>query len=107
MSVDFATYTVDFIQTEWVLPAITELMANASSPAADATPLSSETVLFGRTGLLSSIQLVMLTVALEQQIEDVTGQSLVLADEKAMSERNSPFKTVGSLSGFIATRLGA
>jgi len=30
---------------------------------------------------------------------------VVLADEKAMSERNSPYRTVGSLAAFIADRV--
>jgi acyl carrier protein len=91
------------IQTQWVVPAVVDLLdiATQVSPS----PLTDETILFGSVGLLSSIQLVMLTVALEQQIEEATGVALTLADEKAMSEGNSPFKTIGSLSHFIAQRL--
>jgi D-alanine--poly(phosphoribitol) ligase subunit 2 len=95
--------TPEQLQADWVIPAVADLLDLATVPL-DA-PLNAETVLFGKTGLLSSIQLVMLTVALEQQIEDATGTALTLADEKAMSQGNSPFKTIGSLSHLIAQRL--
>lgn len=66
--------------------------------------LNSETPLFGRDGILDSVGLVTLVVAVEQAIEDECGVSVSLADEKAMSQRQSPYRTVGSLAEY-ATRL--
>jgi len=43
-------------------------------------------------------------VAVEQTIEDKYGASISLADEKALSQRNSPYRTVGSLAEY-ASRL--
>ena len=49
--------------------------------------------------------MVALIVDLEGRVGDETGEAVVLADEKAMSERNSPYRTVGSLTDFICERL--
>ena len=54
--------------------------------------------LFGRDGVLDSLGLVNLVVAVEQAIEDEFGISVVLADEKALSLVNSPYRTIGSLA---------
>lgn len=60
------------------------------------------TVLFGKDGVLDSIGLVNLIVALEQKIESNWGRSVVLADEKAMSRKTSPFRTVAFLVDYVA-----
>ncbi len=66
---------------------------------------STETTLFGRAGRLDSLGLVSLIVAIEQAVEDQLAVSVVLADEKAMSQRSSPFQTVGSLASYVRARL--
>ena len=63
------------------------------------------TVLHGGETGLDSLSLVALIVDLEGRVGDVIGRAVVLADEKAMSERNSPYRTVGSLTDFICGRL--
>ena len=62
--------------------------------------LGSETPLFGREGVLDSLGLVALVVAVEQAIEDEYGVSVSLADERALSEGKSPFRTVGALADY-------
>jgi D-alanine--poly(phosphoribitol) ligase subunit 2 len=57
--------------------------------------------LFGRGGVLDSIALVTLIVAVEQAIEDEFDTALTIADEKAMSQKVSPFRTIGSLSEYV------
>jgi len=66
---------------------------------------SPETVVFGRDGRLDSLGLVSLIVAIEQAVEDELAVSVALADEKAMSQRSSPFRTVGVLAAYVRTRL--
>ena len=56
-----------------------------------------EAPLFGTDGVLDSIALVSLVVAVEEAISDNLGANLTLADEKAMSQKNSPFKSIASL----------
>lgn len=62
---------------------------------------SIDTVLFGEGGKLDSIGVVTLIVATEQKLEEIFDISLTLADEKAMSQERSPFRTIGSLADYI------
>ena len=57
--------------------------------------------LYGRDGVLDSLRLVSFVVAVEQAIEDELGLTLTLADEKAMSQKHSPFRTVGALTDYV------
>jgi acyl carrier protein len=70
-------------------------------------PLDEGTRLFGRDGLLDSMGLVTLVVAVEQAIEDEYGVSVSLADDRALSQRTSPYRTVGSLAEYAEGLLGA
>lgn len=69
--------------------------------------VSRETLLFGESGLLDSVGLVSLIVAVEQEIENDLGISIVLADERAMSQKNSPFRSIGALADYAATLAAA
>jgi D-alanine--poly(phosphoribitol) ligase subunit 2 len=62
--------------------------------------LGPDTPLFGKAGLFDSLGLVNLILALEEAIQDDTGVAVTLADERAMSQARSPFRTVGSLAGY-------
>lgn len=66
---------------------------------------STDTVLFGKSGKLDSLGLVNLIVEVEQKIEDEFSVSLTIADERALSQKVSPFKTVGYLGDYIAILL--
>lgn len=61
--------------------------------------------LFGQNGVLKSIALVNLIVAVEQEVEDRFDAFLTLADEKAMSEKKSPFLTIGTLAAYVEKRM--
>ena len=67
--------------------------------------VNSESSLFGDAGLLDSMALVGLIVAVEQDVEDEFGKEITIADAKAMSQKNSPFKTIGSLADYIENLL--
>lgn len=56
--------------------------------------------LYGQEGVLGSLELVSLVVAVEDAIADEMGVFVVLADEKAMSQQASPFRTIGTLSAY-------
>jgi acyl carrier protein len=66
-----------------------------------------ETALFGPTGLLDSVGLVSLVLAVEQEISDRFGVAVSLADEKALSQRHSPFRNVGSLVDYAVQEIEA
>ena len=75
-----------------------------ASPEHFDNKLSSETPIFGGKGTLDSLGLVTFLIILEQNIEDELGLSITIADEKAMSLKNSPFKTIGSLENYLNER---
>ena len=60
-----------------------------------------ETRLYGGKGLLDSLGLVSFTTDLEERISDEFDKDIILADEKAMSQRTSPFRDVKSLIIYI------
>ena len=64
-----------------------------------------KTALLGAEGILDSMGLVSLIVAVEQDVEDEFGKEITIADAKAMSQKNSPFRTIGSLVDYIENLL--
>jgi len=64
-----------------------------------------ETKLYGIDGVLDSLALVTLITDLEEKISDEFDKDITLADEKAMSQRNSPFRSVESLTNYISKLL--
>jgi D-alanine--poly(phosphoribitol) ligase subunit 2 len=65
---------------------------------------SPETQLFGRGSRLDSLGLVNLVVATEARLAE-SGLAVALADERAMSQKQSPFRTVETLCDYIALTL--
>jgi acyl carrier protein len=66
---------------------------------------SAETELFGGPDGIDSLSLVSLVAEIERETERRVSKRILLADERAMSRRNSPFRTVGTLSEFLQERL--
>lgn len=60
-----------------------------------------QALLYGKEGVLDSLGLVSLLVAIEQSVEDLFGTQVTLASEKAFSQTQSPFQSVGSLGEYI------
>jgi acyl carrier protein len=71
-----------------------------------AEPVSEETYLIGRRAVIDSLGIVTLIVDLEQRIDDEYGVALTLADERAMSQKNSPFLTVSTLTDYVIGLIG-
>jgi acyl carrier protein len=61
--------------------------------------------LFGGTEGIDSLALVQIVAELERAAEKRFGKRVVLADERAMSRRTSPFRTVGTLAELLQERL--
>ena len=57
--------------------------------------------IYGESSNLDSMGLVSFIVGLEQSIEDKFDQSISLADEKAMSQKSSPYQNINSLADYI------
>ena len=68
-------------------------------------PVGSDTRIFGRKGALDSMGLVTLITDLEEKLEYEFDVSLILADDRAMSQEKSPFHSVSSLAHYICMLL--
>lgn len=66
---------------------------------------SVDTVLFDKTGRLDSLEFVSLITAVEQKIQEEFGVAVALADEKAMSQKESPFRSIKTLAEHISLLL--
>src|SRR5262245_41525642 len=77
------------------------IVLEAAEAVAGATALNAKSPLFGQDGVLDSVGLVSLIVAIEQSVEESHGVTLTLASEKAMSRRSSPFATVGTVVNYL------
>lgn len=67
--------------------------------------LGDETPLFGNDSALDSIGLVTVLAEFEAAINDAFGTDLVLADDRAMAMKRSPFRTPARLLEFAVERV--
>jgi acyl carrier protein len=74
---------------------------NQQLPSNQTIKADKSTMLFGKEGVLDSLTLVNLIVAAEQKVQEILNIAITLADERAMSQKNSPFKSVESLASYI------
>jgi acyl carrier protein len=84
---------------EIVHASLKEVFAQSGAEATAA--VTEETVLVGNDAVIDSLGVVSLIVEVEQRLESAHGVSVVLANDKAMSQRNSPFRTVGVLTDHV------
>jgi acyl carrier protein len=84
---------------ELVLAVLREVIAQNDQPVP--ADLSEVTALIGRSTVLDSLGMVTMIVEVEQQIEGRFGVRLALADDRAMSQKNSPFRTVQTFTDHI------
>lgn len=88
---------------EQIKDAIFQAMKNINQqlPENKALIISLDTVLYGTKGKLDSLGLVSLILATEEEIEERFDTLISIADERAMSQVNSPFKTVATLVDYL------
>ncbi len=86
-----------------VIESLKELNEELENEALESP--TKETKLYGIDGVLDSLALVTLITDLEEKISDEFDKDITLADEKAMSQRNSPFRSVESLTNYISKLL--
>ena len=82
-----------------VLASLQEVFAQNGTPPPDS--INEDTVLVGNDPVLDSMGVVQLIVEVEQRVEQGHGVALTLANDKAMSQKNSPFRTVGVLADHV------
>ena len=86
-----------------VFTAVEEL--NASLPEDRRVPVAAETRLIGEGGSLDSIGLVDLILSVETKVSDAGGGAITIADEKAFSQKQSPFLSLGTLTDYVTSLL--
>ena len=82
-----------------VLEAVAEF--NEQLDAEHKLELDAETCLLGRSSKLDSFGLVNLIILVEEKLYDKFDKSITLADERAMSQEHSPFRSVQSLADYV------
>ena len=89
--------------TKLVIETLVENNSEIKSPLLESP--TSDTVLFWKDGALDSLELVKLISDLEENVYQKFGKQITLADEKTMSQRISPFRTVKTLVNYIHRQL--
>ena len=84
---------------EIVIASLNEVFAQTGTPVPES--IGEDTVLVGSDPVLDSLGVVQLIVEVEQRVEQGHDISVTLANDKAMSARNSPFRTVGVLADHV------
>lgn len=65
--------------------------------------LDESTQLFGTNGLFDSLGLVAIIMDVEQEVENTLEVSITIADERAMSQKRSPFRTIGTFTDYVTS----
>jgi len=84
---------------------ITASFRDHLQPPEAAGAMTETTYIFGRGGFLDSMQLVNLLIDVEQQVNEQCGTTISIADDRAMSQERSPFRTIGNLADYVALLL--
>lgn len=74
-----------------------ELNASEVDPAS----INHDTRLVGHSAVLDSMGLVSLILDIEQRVNEQYDVLIILADERAMSQKQSPFRSVSTLADYI------
>ncbi len=82
-----------------VLASLQEVFGQTDAPPP--ATIDDNTVLVGNDAVVDSLGVVSLIVEVEQRLEAEHQVSVTLANDKAMSQRNSPFRTVGVLTDHV------
>jgi len=80
-------------------------MTNHARDENEKIPITPETALYGGDGLLDSMGLVGFLIDVEESLQD-EGIRISLSDDRAMSQKNSPFRDVPALTEYIITLVG-
>jgi acyl carrier protein len=76
--------------------------ANEARDAASQLAVSPEAPIFGPDSTLDSLGLVGLLLDIEEGLQEI-GYDVVLSDERAVSQKRSPFRSVQSLVAYVGT----
>jgi hypothetical protein len=63
--------------------------------------VTGDTVIFGPDSSLDSLGLVSFLADIESRVYEKYGTEIIIASERAMSQKRSPFRTIQSLDEFV------
>ena len=86
------------VAIEIVTACLKDVLDQAGTPV---EKITDETIIVGPEAVLDSIGVVSLIVDIEQRLQMEHDITVILASEKAMSQKNSPFRSVGVLASHI------
>lgn len=84
-----------------VLDLTLAVMKSTAPSDGPTSVLAENTRLFGQQGVFDSLGLVTLITEVEAQVNDRAGAAITIANERAMSSKRSPFRTVGTLVDYV------
>jgi len=85
-----------------VVEVLREILATQANQT-DTGEIGEDLPLIGSRSPLDSMAFVMLTAGIEQRLSEKHDLAVTIVNEKAMSMRNSPFRTVGTLTDYVFT----
>lgn len=92
---------MDRNQIHTLVTSCIENLLNQKRERSSSVSISELTSLIGSESVLDSLDLVELTLELEEKVKEKFKISLNLTNDNAMSQKNSPFQTVKSLTDYI------
>lgn len=84
-----------------VIASLREVLEQADEPVPD--NLSEETVIVGNNAVLDSLGVVSLIVEIEGRLDIDYNIAVTLASDRAMSQRSSPFRTIGVMADYMCS----
>ena len=63
--------------------------------------LTSDTILFGNNSEIDSMELVNILLDVEEKVSKQLNKNITLMDERAVSKKHSPFRSVETLTNYI------
>ena len=87
-----------------IIKSLKELNSTFEDPVFEKPTL--DTQIFGLNCRLDSLGLVALISSIEGKISDEFNKEIIIASEKTMSQKSSPFKSVQSLADYLEGILG-
>jgi acyl carrier protein len=97
-------------------PTRADVLAVVLGAAADAVDqdssvpdaeLSESTILIGDHAVVDSLGLVQIVTDVEEAVSERYGREIDLTDERALSQKQSPFRSVGALVDHVMTYSGS
>jgi acyl carrier protein len=93
------------IDRNTALDVVSVCLRESMAESGNTADVTEDTVIVGKDAVLDSVEVVALIVNIEQKLEIDHDVSVTLASDKAMSQRSSPFRTVGVLADHVIATL--